>query len=99
MKGPVGNGGGGQKNQSYFDDEEWCNTNGFVFSGYVVYHSDYVNALQPLSISTKESGAGNEMDYHHNPLCSAHVVFCLKLELHAKHSSVAKANLELLDLI
>lgn len=47
VKGPVGNGGGGQKNQTYFDED--------LISGYVVYHSEYINALKLLKDSNNTS--------------------------------------------
>ena len=48
VKGPIGNGGGGQENQSYFDDASWHKSRELTSSGYVVYHKDYVNAIVPL---------------------------------------------------
>ena len=51
MKGPIGNGGGGQDNQSYFDDVAWHNSRGLRSSGYVIYHDEYINAIVPLAAS------------------------------------------------
>ena len=49
VKGPIGNGGGGQKNQSYFDDISWHKSRELTSSGYVVYHKEYVNAIVPMA--------------------------------------------------
>lgn len=70
VRGPVGNGGGGQKNQSYFDDGEWCSSNGVVFSGYVVYHSEYLNALKLLTVPTLEN---SEVHGQISEKCSVHI--------------------------
>ncbi|CAB4040097.1 Hypothetical predicted protein, partial [Paramuricea clavata] len=49
VKGPIGNGGGGQENQSYFDDVAWHKSRELTPSGYVVYHGEYINAVVPLA--------------------------------------------------
>ena len=50
MRGPVGNGGGDQKDQSYFDDN--------VFSGLEIFHSEYINALKLLNDSNEMNRKG-----------------------------------------
>ena len=49
VKGPIGNGGGAQENQSYFDDVAWHKSRGLTPSGFVVYHKEYINAVVPLA--------------------------------------------------
>ena len=49
VKGPIGNDGGGQENQSYFDDVAWHKSRGLAPSGFVVYHEEYINAIVPLA--------------------------------------------------
>ena len=59
VKGPIGNGGGGQENQSYFDDVAWHKSRVLTLSGYVVYHAEYINAIVPLAASISgEIGEG-----------------------------------------
>ena len=50
MRGPVGNGGGCQKDQSYFDDN--------VFSGLEIFHGEYINALKLLNDSNEMNRKG-----------------------------------------
>ena len=55
MRGPVGNGGGDQKDQSYFDDN--------VFSGLEIFHSEYINALKLLNDSNEMNRKGTQVDH------------------------------------
>ncbi|XP_028419223.1 uncharacterized protein LOC114544954, partial [Dendronephthya gigantea] len=54
VKGPIGNSGGRQDNQSYFDDITWYKSRNLAPTGYVIYHGEYINAIKPLADEENE---------------------------------------------